>query len=51
MTLYPGDMIATGTPKGVSDVKPGDVLELEIEHVGKLVNTMVSEQVYYGDRY
>ncbi len=30
MTLQPGDMIATGTPKGLSDVVPGDeVVEVE----------------------
>jgi 2-keto-4-pentenoate hydratase/2-oxohepta-3-ene-1,7-dioic acid hydratase in catechol pathway len=33
-TLYPGDLIFTGTPEGVGPVKPGDVLHAEIEKVG-----------------
>ncbi len=51
MTLYPGDMIATGTPKGVADMQPGDVVELEIEQVGTLRNFIVSEKDYYGEHY
>ena len=38
MTLYPGDLIATGTPAGVSRMKPDDVVEVEIEGVGVLRN-------------
>lgn len=38
MTLYPGDIIATGTPEGISPLKPGDVVEGEVEHIGKLMN-------------
>ena len=34
-TLYPGDLIFTGTPEGVGPVKPGDVLTAEIEGVGR----------------
>lgn len=37
-TLYPGDIIATGTPKNVGTMVPGDVVTVEIENVGKLVN-------------
>lgn len=33
-TLYPGDIILTGTPEGVGPVVPGDVIHAEIEHVG-----------------
>lgn len=44
MTLQPGDMIATGTPKGLSDVQPGDVVVVEVEGVGRLVNRIVSEE-------
>jgi 2-keto-4-pentenoate hydratase/2-oxohepta-3-ene-1,7-dioic acid hydratase in catechol pathway len=40
MTLYPGDLIATGTPAGVSRMKPGDVVEVEVEGVGVLRNTI-----------
>ncbi|MBA3355678.1 MAG: fumarylacetoacetate hydrolase family protein [Pyrinomonadaceae bacterium] len=38
MTLYPGDLIATGTPAGVSPMKHGDVVEIEIEGIGVLRN-------------
>jgi 2-keto-4-pentenoate hydratase/2-oxohepta-3-ene-1,7-dioic acid hydratase in catechol pathway len=38
MTLYPGDLIATGTPAGVSAMKDGDVVEVEIEGIGVLRN-------------
>lgn len=38
MTLEPGDMIWTGTPKGISRVHPGDVMRLEIEGIGALEN-------------
>jgi len=38
MTLYPGDVISTGTPKGVGPMKPGDVVEVNIEGIGVLRN-------------
>jgi 2-keto-4-pentenoate hydratase/2-oxohepta-3-ene-1,7-dioic acid hydratase in catechol pathway len=38
MTLYPGDLIATGTPAGVSKMKPGDIVEVEVEGIGILQN-------------
>ena len=38
MTLYPGDLIATGTPAGVSRMKSGDTVEVEVSGIGKLVN-------------
>jgi 5-oxopent-3-ene-1,2,5-tricarboxylate decarboxylase / 2-hydroxyhepta-2,4-diene-1,7-dioate isomerase len=31
MTLNPGDVILTGTPEGLADVKAGDVIETEVE--------------------
>jgi 2-keto-4-pentenoate hydratase/2-oxohepta-3-ene-1,7-dioic acid hydratase in catechol pathway len=34
-TLYPGDIIMTGTPAGVSPVKPGDTLHARVEGVGE----------------
>jgi len=40
MTLRPGDLILTGTPDGVVDCRPGDVVETEIEGIGTLVNTI-----------
>ena len=38
MTLYPGDLIATGTPAGVSAMKHGDIVEVAIEGIGELRN-------------
>ena len=40
MTLKPGDIIATGTPSGVSKLSPGDVCEVEIEGIGVLTNSV-----------
>ena len=40
MTLNPGDLILTGTPDGVVDCQPGDVIVTEIEGLGALVNTI-----------
>lgn len=40
MTLNEGDLIATGTPAGVSPMKDGDVVEVEIEGIGALRNTV-----------
>ncbi len=42
MTLEPGDLILTGTPAGVSPLKPGDEVTVEIERVGTLTNPVVS---------
>ena len=43
MTLEPGDLIATGTPKGVSPVKAGDVIEVAVEGIGVLRNAVADE--------
>ena len=40
MTLSPGDLILTGTPDGVVDCQPGDVVVTEIERIGALSNTI-----------
>ena len=40
MTLYQGDLIATGTPAGVSPLKNGDIVEVEVEGIGVLRNTV-----------
>ncbi len=48
MTLQPDDMISTGTPKGLSDVQPGDEVVIEVEQVGRLINYVISEQEYYS---
>ena len=41
MTLQPGDLILTGTPDGVVNVHPGDVVVTSIESIGALTNTLV----------
>ena len=38
MTLLPGDLIATGTPAGVSRLNDGDIVEVEVEGIGVLRN-------------
>ncbi len=40
MTLLPGDMIMTGTPEGVGKLATGDVVEVEVDGVGTLANTV-----------
>jgi len=44
LTLFPGDVISTGTPKGIAPMSPGDVVEVEIEGIGKLSNPVESEK-------
>ncbi len=41
MTLNPGDLIATGTPAGVSAMRHGDIVEVEVEGIGVLRNYVV----------
>ena len=43
MTLFPGDLIATGTPAGVGPVVAGDGMEVNVEGVGTLRNSVVDE--------
>ena len=40
MTLEPGDLVSTGTPSGVGPIRDGDVVEIEVEGVGILRNTV-----------
>lgn len=42
MTLEPGDVISTGTPAGVGNLAPGDVVEIEIAGIGVLRNPVVA---------
>lgn len=44
MTLNPNDVIATGTPSGVSKLKNGDVCGVEIEGIGILTNNVISTE-------
>jgi 5-oxopent-3-ene-1,2,5-tricarboxylate decarboxylase/2-hydroxyhepta-2,4-diene-1,7-dioate isomerase len=46
MTLLPGDVILTGTPEGVVNVMPGDEVVCEIDGLGRLVNTIVSDAAF-----
>ncbi|MGY6496679.1 MAG: fumarylacetoacetate hydrolase family protein [Microcella sp.] len=41
ITLVPGDMIFSGTPANSRPVNPGDVVEVEVEGLGRLTNTIV----------
>jgi 2-keto-4-pentenoate hydratase/2-oxohepta-3-ene-1,7-dioic acid hydratase in catechol pathway len=41
MTLYPGDLIPTGTPAGVGPMQPGDRVEVSIEGIGTLGNAVI----------
>lgn len=41
ITLEPGDVLLTGTPANSRPVKPGDVVEVEVEGIGRLQNTVV----------
>jgi 2-keto-4-pentenoate hydratase/2-oxohepta-3-ene-1,7-dioic acid hydratase in catechol pathway len=43
MTLEPGDLIFTGTPAGVGELKDGDQVEVEIEGLGALKNPVKAE--------
>ena len=40
MTLMPGDLISTGTPAGIAPMKSGDTIEIRVEGIGSLENTM-----------
>jgi 2-keto-4-pentenoate hydratase/2-oxohepta-3-ene-1,7-dioic acid hydratase in catechol pathway len=43
MTLLPGDVIATGTPSGIGPMEPGDTIEIRVENIGSLINTVETE--------
>jgi len=42
-TLMPGDIISTGTPSGVGPLQQGDIVEIEIENIGVLKNSVIEE--------
>ncbi|KZN99478.1 fumarylacetoacetate hydrolase family protein [Bacillus badius] len=46
MTLNEGDVILTGTPKGSVDTKVGDEVITEIEGIGRLINTIVGDDLF-----
>lgn len=41
MTLFPGDLILTGTPAGVAPMQPGDRVEVSVEGIGTLMNPVL----------
>lgn len=43
MTLESGDLLLTGTPKGISPVHPGDRVAIEIDGIGVLENPFVAD--------
>jgi 2-keto-4-pentenoate hydratase/2-oxohepta-3-ene-1,7-dioic acid hydratase in catechol pathway len=43
ITMCEGDILITGTPEGVSEIKPGDVVVATIQNIGTLTNTVRSE--------
>lgn len=46
MTLEAGDVILTGTPEGVVDVRAGDQVVCEIDRIGSLSNIIVGDEVF-----
>ena len=42
MTLYPGDIILTGTPKGTEPLKNGDIMEVKVRGIGVLKNRVIN---------
>jgi 2-keto-4-pentenoate hydratase/2-oxohepta-3-ene-1,7-dioic acid hydratase in catechol pathway len=44
-TLEEGDIIATGTPSGISPIVPGDMVEIEVEGIGVLRNPVRGEEL------
>ncbi|MBJ3816887.1 fumarylacetoacetate hydrolase family protein [Shimwellia pseudoproteus] len=57
-TLMPGDVIVTGTPGGIGARRtpplfmgPGDVVEVDITHIGRLRNTVAAEETQKDDQH
>ncbi len=46
MTLYPGDVILTGTPAGVGPLRPGDSVSVKIEGIGELRNPVRASSMF-----
>ena len=45
MTLLPGDVVLTGTPSGVGPIRPGQQVDVTIEGLGTLTNTVTAAEV------
>ncbi|RDK05989.1 fumarylacetoacetate hydrolase family protein [Cupriavidus lacunae] len=54
-TLYPGDIVATGTPAGVDKVVPGDIITIEVANVGRMsvpvVQGELGENIVFAKPY
>jgi 2-keto-4-pentenoate hydratase/2-oxohepta-3-ene-1,7-dioic acid hydratase in catechol pathway len=44
VTLFTGDIVATGTPSGVGPIQPGDSIEASIEHIGSITHKVILEE-------
>jgi len=49
MTLNPGDVILTGSPKGTTPMQVGDRIEVEIDGIGRLSNTVIDGRCIEGN--
>jgi 2-keto-4-pentenoate hydratase/2-oxohepta-3-ene-1,7-dioic acid hydratase in catechol pathway len=49
-TLYPGDVIFTGTPEGVSPIEPGDIVVATIDGIGSMQVQVRAAEETYGHR-
>ena len=47
LTLCPGDIVTTGTPKGIAPMKPGDLVEVVINGIGRLSNRVKAADEAY----
>ena len=43
-TLHPGDLILTGSPGGTEPLPPGDRIDIDIDGIGTLTNSVVSDE-------
>ncbi len=41
MTLLPGDVVSTGTPAGIGSMMPGDLIEVDIDGIGRIANRII----------
>lgn len=48
MTLLPGDVVATGTPSGVGPLVSGQLVEMEIEGIGRMQNPVINREDRHG---
>jgi 2-keto-4-pentenoate hydratase/2-oxohepta-3-ene-1,7-dioic acid hydratase in catechol pathway len=48
LTLFAGDIVITGTPKGIAPMRPGDLVEVEVEGIGRLANRIVAQDAAFG---